>query len=118
MQILAGTQSLCSVAIIMDILNDPNLDYLPDLNKDKPPELIEFEHQVHKANDHFCAIRNDIIRWYLSPPKSHSYPKLAKKNKCTFRQSVVRYSYNNAKNILNKRHICHDKIGKNNFVLC
>ena len=55
------------MAIIMDVLNNPNLDYLPDLNEDKPPELIEFEHQVCKANDHFCAIRNDIIRWYLSP---------------------------------------------------
>ena len=101
----------------MDILNNPNLDYLPDLNEDKPPELIEFEYQVCKVNDHFCAIRNDIIMWYLSPPESHSYPNSAKKNKCAFRQSVVHDSYDNVKNILYKRCLCHDKISKSYFFM-
>ena len=73
------THSLRSVAIIMDILNDTILEYLLDLNENKPPELIEFEHQVCKANYHFSTLRNDVISWYLSPPESCSYPKLAKK---------------------------------------
>ena len=77
--ILAGIHLLCSMAVIMDVLNDPDFEYLPNLNEDKPPELIDFELQVHKANDHFSAIRNDIIRWYLSPPESCSYPKSVKK---------------------------------------
>ena len=71
----------------MDILNDPSLEYLPDLIENKPPELIEFEHQVCKANDHFSAIRNDVMRWYLSPPESCSYPKSAKKKTNSFLNS-------------------------------
>ena len=66
----------------MDILNDPSLEYLPDLIENKPPELIEFEHQVCKANDHFSAIRNDVMRWYLSPPESQQ-----KKNTNSFLNS-------------------------------
>ena len=53
---------------MMDVMNDPNSDFLPDLT-DKPKEVLDFEDQVSRTNAHFCSIRNDIIWWYLSPPE-------------------------------------------------
>ena len=101
-------------------IDDNSSDFLPDLTEGKTLEQIAFEENILKVNERFVSIRNDIIRWILSPPENHFYPKSAKMNKYTFKQNAMKYSYDNSTKKLLLHRVCHDKIGKlaENYFLC
>ena len=93
-------------------IDDSAPDFLPDLTEEKTFEQICFGKKVKKANERFASIRNDIIRWILSSHDNHSYPKSTKRNKHTFRQIPMKYSYDSTMKKLLLHHVCHDAIGK------
>ena len=62
-------------------IDDNAPDFLPDLTEEKTFKQTCFDEKVKKANERFVSIRNDIIRWILSPHDNCYYPKSAKSNK-------------------------------------
>ena len=109
---------MCCCDMMDDIMEDNSeihdnaTNFLPDLTEGQTFEQICFAQKVIKANKKFVCIRKDIIRWILSPPDNHSYPKSIKSNKHTFKQNAKKYSYDSITKKLLLRHVCHDGIGK------
>ena len=93
-------------------IHDNDTNFLPDLTEGQTFEQICFAQKVIKANEKFVSIRKDIIRWIMSPPDNHSYPKSVKSNKHAFKQNTKKYSYDSIMKKLLLHRICHDGIGK------
>ena len=95
----------------MDNLKE-NEVFLPDLPNKKNGDQLIFEQKVFQANESFKRVHQSIINWFLSPPESRIYPKMAANNKNGFHAKCKSYVYDEGKSILYKKVQCTDGIGE------